>query len=268
MDSSDFVAASTFEPESGGRYVGAFDESWYQGRGVVGGLVAAVLTRAMEREVGDRPAIRSTTTTFVRPALAGPAKVIVEILRRGRSVTQARSTLLDPEEKIIATATATFARARKSEVRYAAPDPIDWPPPEEVPEGHEALYIPKFCERFEFRQAEGPPPFSNADDPRIGGWCRMRDGARCSAASLTVLLDGWSQAALNLYPEWAPAASIDMTVQLFGELDPNRYPRDAYYALRSRCTAAGGGYADEHTRIYGPDGVPLAFARQLVALFA
>lgn len=262
-----FRIASAFAPVRAQRYAGVLTEDWYQGRGVYGGMVAAILLRCLEAEVDASQPARTLSVSFIAPAVAGAAEVSTEILRRGRNVTQATARMT-AGGALVATATGTFAAERRSAVQLVDRPMPALSPPGTIPSGHESLYIPAFCARhLEFRQALGQPPFSDAAEAYIAGWCRLAEPTRADAATIAALLDAWPQAALSLYPEWAPAASIDMTVQFLSPLAEDRRD-DAYYAVEARCTHASGGYADEHATLWDSDGRPLAFARQLVALFA
>jgi acyl-CoA thioesterase len=260
-----FETASRFEPRGRGRYAGALAEDWYQGRGVYGGLVAAILARALSAEVGgDRPA-RTLSVAFCAPATAGEAEVRVTVERAGRYVTHASARLVRGDA-VLATALATFGRARPSAVDHAARPMPALPPPDDVPPGPDALHLPAFCQHFEFRQALGPAPFSGGREARLGGWCRPKPAATLDAGLVAALLDAWAPAILSTSPEWAPAASIDLTVQLLAPL-PREAAPDAHYAFEARCTRAADGYADELATLWAADGTPLASARQLVALF-
>jgi acyl-CoA thioesterase len=61
-------------------------EGWTQGRALFGGLLAALMFRALEQQVGRDVPLRSLTMSFVAPATQGPLHCEAEILRRGKSV--------------------------------------------------------------------------------------------------------------------------------------------------------------------------------------
>ncbi|MGE0791272.1 MAG: acyl-CoA thioesterase [Sandaracinaceae bacterium] len=251
-------------PLGEGRYAAALREDWYQGRGVYGGLVAALTTRAMRAELGDDWPARTVHVAFTSPATAGEVEIAVERLRVGRSVAVAAAKMIRDGE-LIASAQATFAKDRDVSFGFEAPAAPKLPPPGEVSDGPKALYIPDFCRYFEFRQAEGPTSFSGGEVARLAGWCRPRTPTPLSAELVLSLLDAWAPAALCRREGWAPAASIDLTADL-----PPRFGRTmledfAMYVAQS--SFAHDGYADERASLYAPTGEWLGSTRQLIALF-
>lgn len=250
-----------------GRYRAVLTEDWYQGRGVYGGLVSAIVLRAIERTIADPTRSARTLAIFLcAPAVAGDAEVRVAIERSGKYVTQASAHMFCAGE-LVATAIATFARPRESALVYrAAPMPA-FPPPDRVPVGPDALFIPAFCEHFELRQAIGDLPFGGGSSAHLGGWCRLREPAVPDAASIAALLDSWAPAVLSLAPEWSPAATIDLTIHFLTTLPLAEDRSEAYYAFEARSTVVDEGYADDQSTLWTADGAPIAIAHQLVAVF-
>jgi acyl-CoA thioesterase len=77
-----------------GRYDAMFGTEWSGPRAPQGGVVAATTLRAMTLAL-DNPShqLRTSTTVFARTVPAGRVAVDVEILRRGRSVSQVQGTV-------------------------------------------------------------------------------------------------------------------------------------------------------------------------------
>lgn len=260
-----FDEASRFARDGERRFAGTLDARWAQGRGVYGGLVAAILVDAMTREADGRT-IRGLDVAFCAPATAGPATVDVEILRAGRNVAQIGARMRRGD-LLIATGRATFALPRPSGLAYVERDPAPMPPPDTVADGPEALYVPDFCAHFELRQALGPAPFSGGDRPHIGGWCRPRVPHPCDARLVVALLDAWAPAALALASTWTAAASIELGVSFHRALPDPSVAKDAFYAFEAESRVVADGYADERAILRDPSGAPLASARQVIALF-
>jgi acyl-CoA thioesterase len=260
-----FQERISFGKTGPGRYAGALAEDWYQGRGVYGGFVTASIARAIENEIGE-PArsLRTLNVGFCAPATAGEAEIEVHIERAGNAVTMVSARMLRGGE-VIAIATATLARARRSKrVLSGLPMPA-MKPPHEVADGPAGLYVPDFCRHLEFRQALGFGPFSGGSEAHVGGWCRLKEDSRADAPTIAALLDSWSPAILSMTPEWTGAASIDLSIDFhapFPEVDAH-----AYYAYEARCSIAADGYADERAVLWTESGAPLASARQLIAVF-
>jgi acyl-CoA thioesterase len=262
-----FEEACALVPIGEGRYRGVLGEDWYQGRGVYGGMVAALVLRALEARIDDPPrSARTLSILLSAPALAGPCEVHTAIERAGKYVTHASARMFAGGE-VLASAIATFARPRESALAYRTLAMPALPMPERVPVGPDSLFIPAFCKHFEFRQAIGAQPFSGGARAFLGGWCRLREPARPDAALMAALLDSWAPAVLSLAPEWSPAATIDLTIHFLTTLPLADAPSEAYYAFEAESTIVEDGYADDRATLWTADGAPIAIARQLVAVF-
>ena len=192
------------------------------------------------------------------------AVVVTEVVREGRSVAFMRARL-EREDEVLAIATATFARERRSFAESFEPPRLALPPVDEVAPGPEALFLPSFSRYFQFRQAIGQEAFSGGAEAHVGGWCRLREGpVRAEAALVPVMLDSWAPAALSRHPRWAPCASIDIFVQLHRVLDGSPIDWLGYEAHSAHLDS---GYADERATLYDADGRAIASAKQLIAIF-
>lgn len=260
-----FVAASTFERVAPGEHRGVVDAGWAQGRGAYGGLVTAMLVRAVEADAPRGQALRTITTTFLAPATEGPATIRTEALRAGRNVSSFRASL-SRDEQVLATCLATVAREREGALLHRARPRPEAPPPEAVSDGPEEHYIPAFARRFEFRQTHGPRPFSGGPEARVAGWCRLvEEGVALDAALASAILDAWPPAAVGVSPAWCPVASVDLTYHFLSPF-PLAIGREWLFYDAAAGHVAGG-LADEHATLWREDGTPVATSRQLIALF-
>lgn len=258
-----FGAVTTLARLGAGRWRTTIDASWIQGRGAYGGLVAALLARAIEAEVPAGQRLARLTTAFVAPLGAGDVELEVETVRAGRNVSTLRASITGPEG-LAATALCTASREREHPIALAGPRMPDVPLPDEVPDGPAEHYFPTFTRRFSFRQCLGPRPFSGASEARVGGWCRLNEPALLDAALIIAMLDAWPPAAAAMSPGWCPVASLEMTV----ELSPRAAPAPTGWLFyESVATEIGGGSADERAALWSADGTLLARCQQLVALF-
>ncbi|MFK7989892.1 MAG: acyl-CoA thioesterase [Sandaracinaceae bacterium] len=260
---SAFDRARAFRRVADDRTEGTLSEDWFQGRGVYGGLLSALLLDALT-PLFEEQALRTLHVSFLAPALAGEASVGTEVERAGRSIGTglARLTVGDTP---VARATATFAKPRRSTAsELRTPGPA-LPAPSALPDGPEALYVPAFCQHLEFRQAVGPAPFSGSDVAHLGGWCRFREPPALEVAMLVALADAWPPAALTLSSRWRAAASVDLTFQMLGPLP--EVAHDAFWGFEARASVVEGGYADETATLFTRNGTAVASIRQFVALF-
>ena len=88
------------------------DAAWSSLMGMHGGYLAAVAIAAASKLAGDRP-IRTVTTSFLRPALAKPATVSVDVVRAGRSITNL-SVNVTQADKVVLISQVIAAEATES----------------------------------------------------------------------------------------------------------------------------------------------------------
>ena len=156
--------ALTADPDgAAGRYRAVVDGVWNCPVVPQGGIMAALAARAMADEIGDpAQALRTLTTVFAAAVPAGPVTVDVQVLRRGRSVSQALATVR-PEGAGEAdgghTTVAAFGRSRPG-FAFTDRQPPEVPGPDESPsfgdgyepgDGEEPFEVPYW------QQARGPP---------------------------------------------------------------------------------------------------------------
>ena len=176
------VDATSWTREGENHFVGDVDPVWGQGRAVYGGVVGAGIARAMGATVpGDR-SLRSLAISFVGPVESGPLECATEVVREGRSVTFTTAKLVQGGT-VRATATATFAGARKSSVHLAGPPRPDVAPPDSLrPMPYVEGIFPSFTQRLEFRYTHGEYPFSGVEGSDPSG--RRMSSGRISHVSV------------------------------------------------------------------------------------
>jgi acyl-CoA thioesterase len=262
-----FTRVSRFDRVAPFEHRGEVDAQWAQGPGAYGGLVAAILARAIETDAPRDQSLVTLNAAFCAPATPGPARVTTEIVRTGRNVSTLRASLVR-DEVTLATAQATVARRRESAFALDTLTMPTVPAPEDVPDGPEEHYIPAFTRAFSFRQCLGPVPFSGGDEARVGGWCRIEeDDVPVDAALLAALLDAWPPAAVGRSPGWCPVASIEIGYHFLAPLPAPSDEKRPWLFYEAVARHVSGGLADESAVIWTRDGRPLATTRQLVAIF-
>ena len=143
MDRTPFERGTAVEPRGEpGTYRAHIGEEWNCPIVPHGGLVTATAVRAMEAEL-DRPdqTLRSVTTVFAAQVVAGPVDIDVNVLRRGRSISQvernrahARAARPDTTRSRSSAGRAKASRSptharRRSHRRTSVPSFRDPPPP-------------------------------------------------------------------------------------------------------------------------------------------
>ena len=227
------------------------DASWSSLRGIHGGYLTALAVRAAETQLDGR-AVRSVTTSFLRPAAIGPARLTIAPLREGRNLTTLGVTI--EQEGMVAvariTATATVEGAAWQQTRDLDLYPVEACVP---------LYPPDGVRHFEQADALLDPrgvPFSHGSTARLGGYVRPRERRPIDAPWLAMIADWFPPCSFVVHDPPTGGVSIDYTVHIHRTLDALG-PED-WVAARFEAPVSEGGLALEHGRVVGPRGEALA----------
>lgn len=264
---SRFEIDTDVQPLGEGRYQARIDDGWWVQAGPNGGYVGAILLRALEREVADPERVcRSFTVHYLARPEVGPADVEVGVERSGRSMTSA-SARLSQGGRPLAIAVAALSRPRPGPEFQDLVMP-DVAPPEECSGGPfsgavPAGAVPTLAQRFDYRHAIGPAPFSGADEALTGGWIRLSEPRPVDPALLVAYVDAWMPALFGrLRGPWG-ITTVDLTVHV-RSLPPQPY--DDWCLVRFRSTVSAAGFCEEDGEVWTRDGQLLAHSRQLAAL--
>ena len=227
------------------------DESWSSLRGIHGGYLAALAVRAAETQLDGR-AVRSITTSFLRPAAIGPARLTLTPLREGRNITTLAVTV--EQEGTVAIARVTATKAEVEGTMWERPRPLDLYPLEAcVP-----LYPPAGVRHFEQAHALLDPrgvPFSGGSHERIGGYVRPAEPRPLDAAWLAMVADWFPPSAFVVHEPPTGGVSVDYTVHIHRTL--RALAPDEWIAARFEAPVSSGGLALEHGVVVGPLGETL-----------
>ncbi|MFM2421404.1 MAG: hypothetical protein RL385_6127 [Pseudomonadota bacterium] len=245
---------------TGGHYTARITTDWAQGRAAFGGLMAALLARALEREVDPARTPRSMLISFIAPVSAGPIEIETREIRSGRALTHLTARLLQGGQEC-ATMLAAFGLQGSSRIHVAGAAPAVPAPADEL---MAVPYIegvhPRFLKHFELRWRPRDIPFSGQATGGVAGYVRHAEDVPLDTASLLALIDAWPPAVLPMLSRPAPASTVTWMVDPTAALDglPGQ-------SLRYEATivSAHGGYASVESRIWSPSGVLLAASRQL-----
>ncbi|MFZ5442148.1 MAG: thioesterase family protein, partial [Myxococcota bacterium] len=125
-------------------------DGWQQGRGLYGGLVTALLVRALEDSTPERP-LRSLTAELCGPVQPGEVTVELDPLRAGNAVTTTAVRLVQGGE-VQAHGVGVMGKPRPVEHRaFSLPPPElkPWREVEVLPV--EPPFGPDFARYFEYR---------------------------------------------------------------------------------------------------------------------
>ena len=226
-----------------------------------GGLMTATTVRAMTAELDDPElTLRSVTTVFAAQVQAGEVEIDVQLLRRGRSVSQLSAAARTPGADAGHTTIAVFGRPRHGFFFTDSTPPIV-PEPEEcpsfrdpMPDGFEGDVHMNFWEHVEGRPASGHAPW----DPYIptsserSAWYRfdeppMLDDGRLDPLAVLTMCDtmpGAVSERMGWRDQWYLPPSCDLTVHLLDDAHTE------WMLAVNRCRYAGDGYASTEMEIW------------------
>jgi len=240
------------DPLAPGHFTVDLDEAWSSLVGIHGGYLTAIAIKAAQQVVAGRP-VRTVTTTFLRPGAVGPATVEVEVVRRGRSITNLVVTLWQ-SSRVVLTSQIVAAEVWESTSwdttgRIAMPDferctPIAPPPGV----GH-----------FDHAVAVLDPehlPFSHGPRARVAGYVRPIEPRVIDAAWLGMVLDWFPPAAFTRLDP--PAGGISVTYSIHVHHTLERLDDAAWLGGRFDVDISADGIALEKGLISDPSGRILA----------
>ena len=251
-----------------GRYGGEIDDCWNLRPLPQGGIVTALAVRAMGTELDDPgQRLRLLHTTFAAQVAHGPVDIDVEVLRRGRSMSQLRAEVRNPGAPRGHLTTAVFGATREG-FEFTDLQPPEAPPPEECPSFRdppppEAMAfepMPFWAERVEGRPVLGHAPWEDyvPDRAERAMWYRFddppfTDDGVFDPLALVVLADTMPGAVgerIGAQPRQWFAPSVDLTVHVLDEC------RSPWVLAHNRARYAGDGYASTDMALWdcGPDG--------------
>jgi hypothetical protein len=251
---------------SGRAYEATLDAQWSVGTKLHGGYLLAVLGRAACASAGeDHPHVTGVSGSFLEAPSPGPAEVLVETLRAGRSVTQVRARLTQNGRPCVEALTA-LGQLDESDSWWSGMEPVElpdeqdcFPTPQEAPGG--GFPVP-LMEVVEQRLDPANLGFALGSPSRQGllaGWQRLRDGADRDPLSLLVALDPVPPVSYDLgLSGWAP--TIQFTAYI------RRLPAPGPVQVRMRALDVSGDRMDEVAHAWDGKGRLVAQATQLAAV--
>lgn len=240
---------------------------WGQGRATFGGLVAALMYRAVSLSVPAPRPLRSLTISFVAPVAPGNIAFDVQLLRVGKSASQLLC-LAKQDDQTVAVMQVSQGDARDSTISVEPPAAATFAAPEQCVALPFAQGItPDFTGHFNMHWAKGSLPFCGSPEADIGGWIRFKDEVGvANIEHLLALVDGWPPAVLPMFKRPAPISSLSWTLELYG--DPSVQKGSDWWHYLARTDIAQEGYAGIGAEMRDAHGNLVAISRQTVSIFA
>ena len=267
---SEFGRATAIRALGDGRYEVVLDASWSALAGINGGIMTALVARAVGAELPAGRAIRSLTLHFLRPPKPGPATIVIDTLRSGQRATNLRLRLEQDGREIIHGLATAFAGGLREIAAWQPTMP-------DVPPAHEAISaavtatldprLPEIANRLRYGPCIGPPPLQATplqpgEAARTGGWLQLGEPHPVELPLLAFFCDAWWPAALGPIDVLSFNPTIDLTFHQRVELPPEGLPPQAIL-LDVTTICSHEGLVDEDVRLFAADGTLLAQSRQL-----
>lgn len=268
----DFRTLTTPQPAGPGEFTIDIPDTWQQGRGSFGGLVLAIMTRALRAaEPDDQRALRALTATLTGPVLVGPARLRIQDLRQGNAVSTRAVELTQPSgtssgAEVLAHAVASFGRSRvrdRERTELARPEIRPWRECALVPIG--PPMAPVFLQHCELRPLTGLP-FSNQNEGvSVQGWVRfVAPGPSWDEAEVIAAVDAYWPAMLVREPAPRPMATLTFSAQML--YAPDCLPAGSPLFYRGSMLAAHDGYVLEQRELWTEQGDLVILNQQTMAL--
>lgn len=266
-----------------GRYSTTITDTWQLAVVPQGGAVAAVANRAMELELGhSEQRLRTLTGMFAGQVAGGPVEVEVQVLRRGRSMSQLTATVRNPGSEAGLTAIAAYGAPRRG-FDFTELVMPDVPGPEGIrsfrdplPDGvvfeFDRPMMPFWERVVQSRPVIGRAPWEPFEDgpAEAAFWYRLDhpplapDGALDVAAPIVLCDTMPSSVGQKLGPDagqWF-APSVDYTLHVY------RAAPTGWLLAHHTARHAGDGYASVDLRLWDPAGPHLVAYATQVMLFS
>lgn len=274
---ADLDVGSTGEP---GRYRTTISDPWQLVAVPLGGIVAAIAARAMETELAQpEHRLRTMSVVFAGQVACGPVEIDVQVIRRGRSMSQCSATVRNPGAAAGLTAIAVFGGERRG-FSFTDVRPPDVPGPEgvrsfrdPVPDGIDFTFprerMPFWDEVIDGRPVLGRAPWEPFEDgpAETAVWYRPdqppvdADGLldRLAPVVLTDMMPSAVNQKVGPTDQIWFGPSADYTVHLFGDVRPG------WLLGHSRARWAGDGYASVEMTLWDSElRTPVAYATQVM----
>jgi len=231
------------------------DLGWAIGGRPNGGYLMAMLARAGVDATGQ-PHPLALGAHFLRPPDGGAAEIRVDVVKRGRTVSNVRTTLWQHDKPCLDMLLTTGRLPADDPLHAGAPMPV-LPPPDECRARAETDFRVELLDHVDVRLDPDTVPFhGQTGDPVIRGWMAFHDGAPVDVLALTLAVDIAPPTVFRLgLMGWAP--TVELSCLLRG------VPAAGWLAFEAKATLVTGGWFDEEATVWDSAGQLVAQSRQL-----
>lgn len=242
-------------------------KNWSQGRTVYGGLSASLTYKAISLVVESTQLLRCLNTHFIGPIeVEKPFNIEVEILRKGKNVTQVQAQLKQGENTALI-AQASFGLPRDSKIKVSPhlTHNMDAPlKPSFLP--NIPKVTPKFLKHYQLAKVKGGLPFTGKKESEIHGWMRFTSPpTHFTDAHLVSLIDAWPPTVLQMFKLPKMASTLSWNLEFIHPHLP--IAADEWFAYQANTRQAADGYVHSEANIWDARGELVAISRQIVTVF-
>ncbi|MEO5711412.1 MAG: thioesterase family protein [Nocardioidaceae bacterium] len=267
----DQAIAVSPRPDDPTTYDVELGDGWQIGAGVNGGILLATMANAVRSTFSGLPGGHrdpvSISAYYLSASRPGPAVVRTDVLRAGRSMSTAMTSLVQDDgsgevERIRALATYGDLDALSDDVRTTATPP-DLPPPDQCVSAADAppgfLQHAGLLERLDLRLdpayvgwALGTP----SGEGRIQGWLRMADHREPDPLLLLLACDALPPVTFDLGElGWTP--TLELTVHVRAN------PAPGWLRVAASTRNVAGGFLEEDAEVWDSTDRLVVQSRQL-----
>ena len=240
-------------------------DDWQQGRTAYGGLVGAIAACAIRDVLGPERALRALQINFVGTVPAGPVQVRVDVLRAGKSITQAQATVSAAGETACVVNSVLGLERGSTLPAFGLQQPLTRPPDALRDTPYMPQLMPAFVRHLTTRWAEGDPPYSGGTSTSSRIWLALR-GDPVPRELLTILFaDAMPSPAMSAAKTRVFGASLAWSIEF---LAPSQAGDSAgWWRADTELTGNAQGYANQVSTIWTPQGEAAARSQQVVAVY-
>ncbi len=249
-----------------GRYTANLDPEWTVSGNPHGGYLLAILARAAiaADDQGAHPHPLSASAVYLSPPKIGPAAVVVERLRQGRSASQLRARLSQDDRPRVEALFTVGRMAEAVEAHWVHSPPTQVAPAETCPvspieppgSGVRVEMLGRVEQRLDRASLRGP---TGAGSGEVRGWLSFADGTPFDPVSLLYAIDSFPPATLTLGSiGWVPTLELTVYVRALPAPGPLR--------VRQHARLLAGNLVDQVCEIWDSRDRVVAQGTQLAAV--
>lgn len=244
-----------------GRYQADIDGDYGFAEAINGGYLMAVLLRAVV-DASPHPHPVATSANFLRVASPGPAEIVIEPRKTGRTTAVARVTLIQDDQPVVDAQVSTGTLDAAAVAAWSAAPPAALPPVDECVTFDSGREHRGFADQVDMRfdpatmgWLDGRP----AGSPQMRAYLRTRRPYPPDGFLLALAVDALPPVVLNTGAGgWAP------TVELTWHM--RSVPAPGWLALHGSGRLVSDGWFDEEVEVWDAAGRLVAQSRQLARI--